>query len=58
MDMRIMLEVVSPGSQHPQQSEIGSQMLKVAGDLDEHSGAGSEEQVVEEPLVGKNVCGE
>jgi len=56
--MRIMLEVVSPGSQHPQQSEIGSQMLKVAGDLDEHSGAGSEEQVVEEPLVGKNVCGE
>jgi hypothetical protein len=42
----MMLEVLSPGVQNAEQADVGAEVLRIAGDLDQGSGTGSEKQVV------------
>ena len=51
MDMGMMLEVLSPGMEHAEESYVGSQVLRIASQLEHGRGAGVVEQVVEQPLV-------
>src|SRR5277367_6141042 len=51
VNMGMMLKVLSPGMQHAEQPEVGSQVLGVASNFKERRGTGAEEQVVEQPLV-------
>ena len=46
-----MLKVLSPGMEHAEESDIRSQMLRVASQFEHRRGAGAEEQIVEQPLV-------
>jgi hypothetical protein len=56
--MGMMLQVLSPGMQNAEQSDVGTQMLRVASDLEERRGTGAKEQVVEQPLVLQHECRE
>ena len=47
----MMLKVLSPGMEHAEESNIRSQMLRVASQFEHRRGAGAEEQIVEQPLV-------
>ena len=47
----MVLEVLSPGMEHAEQTDVGTEMLRVASDFKQRSGTGAEEQVVEQPLV-------
>src|SRR6266851_9483731 len=49
--MGMMLEVLSPGVEHAEESNIGTEMLGIASEFEQRSGAGAEEQIVEQPLV-------
>jgi hypothetical protein len=51
MDVRMMLKVLSPGMEHSKESDLCSQMLRVTGEFQQCGGAGSEEQIVKQPLV-------
>jgi hypothetical protein len=42
-----VLEVLSPGVQHAEQSDIGTQVLRVASDFEQRGGTGTKEQIVE-----------
>ena len=45
------LEVLSPGMEHAEESDVGSQVLWIASEFKQRSGTGAEEQMVEEPFV-------
>jgi len=47
----MMLKVLSPGMEHAEQTDIGSQVRRVASDFEQRGGTGAEEQVVQELLV-------
>ena len=47
----MMLEVLSPGMEHAEESDVGSQVLGIASQFEQRRGAGAEEQIVEQPLV-------
>src|SRR4051794_9989140 len=49
--MRMMLQLLSPGVQHAEEANIGSETLWVPGDLDQRLGAGAEQQIVDDFLV-------
>ena len=51
MDVGMMLKVLSPGMEHAKKPDLCSQMLRVAGEFQQRRCAGSEEQIVKEPLV-------
>ena len=51
MDVGMMLKVLSPGMQHAKKPDLCSQMLRVAGEFEQRRSAGSEEQIVKQPLV-------
>jgi hypothetical protein len=51
VDMGMMLEVLSPGMEHTEESDVGSQVLGIASQFEHRRGAGSIEQVVEQSLV-------
>ena len=51
VDVGMMLKVLSPGMQHAKKSDLCSQMLRVAGEFEQRRCAGSEEQIVKQPLV-------
>jgi len=53
-----MLQVLSPGMQHAEHPNVGTQMLRVASELEERRGTGAKEQVVEQPLVLQHECRE
>ncbi len=53
-----MLEVLSPGMQHAEKPDVGSQMLRVASQFEQRRCAGAEEQIVEQPLVLQHKRGE
>jgi len=56
--MGMMLEVLSPGVEHAEESNIGTEMLGIASEFEQRSGAGAEEQIVEQPLVLEDESGE
>jgi len=45
------LEVLSPGMEHAEESDVRSQAFGIASQFEQRSGAGTEEQIVEQPLV-------
>ena len=49
--MRVLFEVLSPRMEHAEESDVSSEVLWIAGKLEQRSGAGAEEQIVEQPLV-------
>ena len=51
MDVGMMLKVLAPGMEHAKESDLCSQMLRVTGEFQQCGGAGSEEQIVKQPLV-------
>jgi hypothetical protein len=51
VDVRMVLEVLSPGMEHAEQTDVGTQMLRVASDFEQRGSTGTEEQIVEQPLV-------
>ena len=53
VDMGMMLEVLPPRVQDAEEANVGSEVLRIAGDLDRSSGAAAEEQIVEQSLVLK-----
>jgi hypothetical protein len=46
VDVRMVLEVLSPGMEHAEQADIGSKVLRVASHFEQGGGTGSEEQIV------------
>ena len=45
------MQVLSPGVQHAEEADVGAEMLRVGGDLQQGFGAGAEQQVVDGLLV-------
>jgi hypothetical protein len=58
VDMGMMLEVLSPGMEHAEESDVGSQVLGIASQFEHRRSAGAIEQIVEQPLVLENKSGE
>jgi hypothetical protein len=50
----MMLQVLSPGMEHAEQADVGSEVLRVACDFEQSCRAGAEEQAVKQPLVLKH----
>src|SRR5260370_1324492 len=51
MDMRRMLEALTPGMEHAEESDVGTQVLRIASQFEHRPGADAREQIVEHPLV-------
>ena len=51
MDMRVMLELLIPGVQHAEETDLGAQMSGIASHFEQGCGAGAEQQVVDGLLV-------
>jgi len=49
--VRILQQVLSPGVEDAEESDLRAQVLGVGSDLEERGGAGMEEQAVEDALV-------
>jgi len=58
VDVGMMLKVLSPGMEHAEESDVGSQVLRIAGQFEHRRGAGLVEQIVEQPLVLQCKSGE
>ena len=53
MDMGMQLQVLAPGVQHRQHADLGAQMLRIGGDLDQGLGGGPHQQTVDFTRVGQ-----
>src|SRR5216684_8345714 len=51
MYVRMMLKVLSPSVEHAKKPDVCTQMLRVAGQFEQRRCAGSEQQIVKQPLV-------
>ena len=51
VDMRMKLQALIPAVEHAEETDLGSEMLWIAGDFKQGLSAGVKEQVVDEPLV-------
>ena len=49
--MRVLLEGLSPGVEHTQDTDLGAEMLGIGGDLHQGRGAGAKQKVVDDLLV-------
>ena len=58
VDMGMMLEVLSPGMEHAEESDVGSQVPGITSQFEHRRGTGAVEQVVEQPLVLQYKSGE
>src|ERR1700676_134903 len=58
VDMGMMLEVRSPGMEHAEESDVGSQVLGIASQFEHRRGADAIEQIVEQSLVLQYKSGE
>src|SRR5258708_19211189 len=56
--MGMMLEVLPPGMEHAEKPDLRAEVFGVAGKLEERSGTGAEEQVIEQTLVLQDESGE
>ena len=46
-----MLEVLSPGVEHTQETDLCAKMLRIGGDLQQGCSAGAEQEVVDDLLI-------
>src|SRR6202030_1018775 len=51
MEVRIMMQILSPGMEHRHEADLRAQMFGVGGDLQESLGRGAKEHAVNNPLV-------
>ena len=51
VDVRVMLQILSPRMQHAEKADLGSQVFRISGDFDQGFGAYSEKKIVENLLV-------
>src|SRR5439155_25991405 len=51
MDMRMMLQPLVPGMEHAEETDLGSQVAWIAGDLQQSWSTGVEQQVVDQPFI-------
>ena len=51
VDMRMMLQSLIPGMEHAEEADLGAEVTRIAGDLQQGFGAGVKQQVVDQPLV-------
>ena len=51
MDMGMMLELLIPGVQHAEETDLGAEMPGIAGDFEQSFGAGAEQKIVDDLLV-------
>src|ERR1700719_3996390 len=58
VDMGMMLEVLSPGMEHAEESDVGSQVPGTPSQFEHRRCTGAVEQVVEQPLVLQDKTGE
>src|ERR1039457_5250004 len=58
VDMGMMLEVLSPGMEHAEESDVGSQVPGITSQFEHRRGTGAVEQIVEQPLVLQYKSGE
>jgi hypothetical protein len=57
VDMGMMLEVLTPGMEHSEESDVGSQVPGIARQFEHRLGAGAVEQIVELSLVLEDKSG-
>src|SRR5260370_872372 len=58
VDMGMMLEVLSPGMEQAEKSDVGSKVPGIASQFEHGRGADAIEQIVEQPLVLQYKSGE
>jgi hypothetical protein len=51
MDMRMMLQLLIPGVEDAEETDLGAQVPRMARDFQQGLGAGAEQQIVENLLV-------
>ena len=51
MDMRMMLQLLIPGVEDAEETDLGAQVPRMASDFQQGLGAGAEQQIVENLLV-------
>ena len=51
VNVRMMLQLLIPGMEHAEEADLGTQVTRIAGDLQEGLRAGAKQQVVDHPLV-------
>ena len=51
VDMRMMLQVLSPGVEHAQEANLSAEVMGIGGDFQQRRGAGAEQQAIEDALV-------
>src|SRR4051794_30529552 len=49
--MWVVLEILSPGVEHTQETDLCAKMLRIGGDLQQGCGAGTEQEVVDDLLI-------
>ena len=47
----MMLQTLVPGVEHAEEADLCAQVARIACDLEQCSGAGPEQQAIDEPLV-------
>ncbi len=53
VDMRMMLQALVPGMEHAEEAELRTQVSRIACDLEQRGGTGSEQQTIDHLLVLK-----
>jgi hypothetical protein len=51
MDMRMVMEVLSPGVKHGEEADLGTEMFGIGSDLEQGLGSGAQEKMVDNLLV-------
>ena len=54
----MMFEVLSPGMEHAEESDVGSQVLRISSQFEHRRGTGAIEKIVEQSLVLENNWGQ
>ena len=51
MHMRMVQQVLSPGMQHRQEADLGTQVLRIGRDFQQRLRSGLQQQAVEHPRI-------
>ena len=51
VNMRMMLESLIPSMEHAEEANLGSQMPRIASDLQQSGSAGVKQQVIDQPFI-------
>ena len=51
VDMGMMLQSLVPGMEHAEETDLGSKVPGIAGDLQQSCSTGVEQQVIDQPFI-------